>query len=649
MHVSQQIRKALYEKKSVIIGRPGKVECDIALQDLSVSRPHCSLELLPDGLIRITDLKSKNGTFVNGQPLRGGSLVIQPDDVIIIGNQVITLDENSVGKQLALSAKGLKKSFSNGHVGLQPSDILISEGSFVAIMGPSGCGKSTLLKALTGAEPASQGEVEIFGTDLYKNYSKLKEQIGYVPQDDIVHPELTVERALYYACQLRSGGEIQDADVERKISRVLQQLNLKAAGIRTTKIAELSGGQRKRISIAIELLSEPKILFLDEPTSPLDPETIEEFLECLKGLTAQGTTVVMVTHKPEDLNYVSQVMWLGTGGYLVFQGKTDQYLKHFGCKNAVEVYKLLYNPAQAEQWYLRRNQGVNPTGQMVKEVDLHDKESSSLLSQFKWLTLRYFETRRNDPAFMWLLLAQAPVIALLIGLIFDQLTLSVLFLMNLTALWLGSSNAAREIVREWPIYERERMYNLRLLPYLLSKMTVLTFFSVMQVVILTGVIFIFYSGDNIPLKHAGQMVLLLSFIAFSAILIGLLLSAFVKNSEQAIAFLPLLLIPQIILSGAIYRIDYNPVIEMFSYLSLGRNGTAALTTIQTEVAHALPVCKDGIPGLLYQATNAVEALALPEKLGIRPGSLKHQLTLLSSWNVLTFAAILFVLKKKDRL
>jgi ABC-type multidrug transport system ATPase subunit len=648
MNLSQQLQRALLQHKKVIIGRPGKVACDIEIQDLAVSRPHCSLEKLEDGNIRITDLESKNGTYVNGQPLRGDSLIIGEDDVIIIGNQVITLDGAS-SRQVALSVKGLRKTFSNGVIGLQAADIQIPERSFVAIMGPSGCGKSTLLKALTGAEPATQGTVEIFGTDLYKNYPQLKDKIGYVPQDDIVHPELTVERALFFSCQLRASEEVPIAQVEAKIKKVLDQLNLKDPKIRQSKISELSGGQRKRISIAIELLSDPKILFLDEPTSPLDPETMKEFLECLKSLSEQGTTVVMVTHKPEDLNYVTEVIWLGSGGYLVYHGKTEKYPRYFDCSNAVEVYRLLYNPDQAKRWYDMRNSGEKPQALPAAEIDASGQKAGTAFRQFKWLTIRYFETRRNDAAFMWLLLAQAPVIALLIGLIFDQLTLSVLFLMNLTALWLGSSNAAREIVRELPIYQRERMYNLRLMPYLLSKVTVLSFFSSIQVMILTVMLFLFYSGDAIALVNIGQLILLLSFIAFSAVLIGLLLSAIVKNSEQAIALLPLLLIPQIILSGAIYRIDYNPIIELLSYMSLGRNGTAALTNIQQEVAHVMPICSDGIPGLIYQATDAVKALALPEKLGMSPGSLQHQLSLISFWNLLTFAGIFFALKKKDRL
>jgi ABC transport system ATP-binding/permease protein len=648
MHLSGQIRKALYEKKSIVIGRPGKAACDIEIHDLSVSRPHCSLRLLHDGSMEITDLKSKNGTYVNGQPLRDRSLIIGEDDVIIVGNQVITLDGAS-SRQVALSVKGLSKTFSKGAIGLHATDMQIPERSFVAIMGPSGCGKSTLLKALTGAEPATQGTVEIFGTDLYQNYAQLKDKIGYVPQDDIVHPELTVERALFFSCQLRANDEVPKAEVDAKISKVLDQLNLKDPKIRQSKISELSGGQRKRISIAIELLSDPKILFLDEPTSPLDPETMKEFLECLKGLSEQGTTVVMVTHKPEDLNYVTEVIWLGTDGYLVYHGKTEKYLRYFDCSNAIEVYRLLYNSGQAKRWYEMRNNGNKVEALPAAQIGAGGQKSGTAFRQFKWLTIRYFETRRNDSAFMWMLLAQAPVIALLIGLIFDKLTLSVLFLMNLTALWLGSSNAAREIVRELPIYQRERMFNLRLMPYLLSKVTVLSFFSSIQVMMLTGVLFLFYSGDEIAMVNVGQLISLLSFIAFSAVFIGLLLSAIVKNSEQAIALLPLLLIPQIILSGAIYRIDYNPVIEILSYVSLGRNGTAALTSIQEEVAHAMPICTEGIPGLIYQATNAVEALSLPEKLGLSPGSLQHQLSLIGWWNLLTFAGILFALKKKDRL
>lgn len=647
MDLSKIIFEELKRKKKIIIGRPGKVHCDIELQDLSVSRPHCQLEWISDDEVHVTDLHSKNHTYINGEPLKGSSATIKLTDVLVIGNQVITLKKDQSNNTLALSAVNIAKQFSNGYLGLSPCTVEIGEGSFIAIMGPSGCGKSTLLKVLTGADPATQGKIEVFGIDLYRNYAQIKEMIGLVPQDDIVHKELTVEKALYYTYHLRARGEVDDQIMEQKISKVLSQLKL-GHELRKSRIADLSGGQRKRVSIAIELLTEPKILFLDEPTSPLDPETIDEFMKCLQELTKIGTTVVMVTHKPEDINYVDQVIWLAKGGLFVYQGKAEKYTSYFGLESAVTVYKELYDSEKADLWYKRWNEGKVYGEKAASQIESYSDDGFSAIKQYKWLTARYLETKWNDSGYMFLILAQAPVIAILIGLIFDKFTLSVLFLMNLTALWLGSSNAAREIVSEMPIYQRERMYNLRLLPYLASKLTVQTGFAFVQVLTFVSVLFLFYSGNEVGLVNFFNTVLLLTFVALSAVIIGLFLSSLVKNSEQAIAMLPLLLIPQIIFSGVIYPIDQNTFIEAMSCLSLGRNGTSTLCNIQQEIEHLMPVCQ-GIPDMVYTATPSVKALALPKTFGLNPESFKQQFILMNAINITVVGAILMALKNKDRL
>jgi ABC transport system ATP-binding/permease protein len=646
------ILTALHKKKTIIIGRPGKVECDIEFNDKSVSRPHCKLELTADGRLLLTDLNSKNHTYVNSRPVINETVEITPEDVLIIGNQVFSLKKDARNRQLALSAKKVKKQFPNGVTGVHSTSLHIIGGDFVAIMGPSGCGKSTLLRLLAGADPASGGEVSVFGKDLHKEYSSIKEWIGYVPQDDIVHKELTVEKALYYAYRLRNKEVVADSFIEAKISEVLGKLNLKDQKIRRSQVGELSGGQRKRISIAIELLSDPKILFLDEPTSPLDPETIEEFLNCLQELAQQGTTVIMVTHKPEDLSFVDKVIWMGNGGYLVYEGAKDKFLAHFGRKNVVEVYSYLYNKEKANELYDAWQPDSGKSAPAATPMEASN--GFPLWTQYFLLTARYFEIKWNDKGYMYLLLAQGPIIAILIGLIFDKFTLSVLFMINLTAIWLGASNAAREIVGELPIYNRERMYNLGLVPYIASKLTVLTVFSMVQVVLFISILYLFYVNRDIGMSQYFLQVGTMTFVAFSSILAGLLLSALVKTSEQAIALLPLLLIPQIIFSGVIYPIDHTPVIEFFSIFSFGRQGTDAFAVIQGSVEHMLPLCTPGpdnvlMPGLAYGSMDASEALALPDTLGIPSGTLSSSLSVIGILCILTFGGVLAAMKKKDRL
>lgn len=649
MTLSEEIISKLHLQRSILIGRSGKEFCDVEIHDNTVSRSHCKLEITADNKIILTDRNSKNHTYVNGKPLINESVEISVEDFISIGNNVFSLSKQSIPKEIAITAIDISKTFLHKKVALNPISFSIFQGDFIAILGPSGCGKSVMLKVLNGFGPATAGKVEFYGDDLYKNYERLKELIGYVPQDDIVHSELTVKEALYFAYQLRSKSEVDDITVYNKINEVLSELNLSDSKILNQQVGSLSGGQRKRISIAIELLSDPKVLFLDEPTSPLDPETIGEFLVSLKKLTEKGTTIIMVTHKPEDLNFVDRVMWLGTGGYLAYYGSKDKFLDYFEKENIYNVYKDLKNSDKARIWY--EKWFSNFENKKVKQTPISEvKTNYPFFRQLYWLTYRYFKIKINDKGYMSLLVAQAPVIACLIILIFDKLTLSVLFMINLTAIWLGSSNAAREIVAELPIYQRERMYNLQLFPYVLSKLSVQILFSIIQSFMFVGILYLFYSEATVHLDSFLQLTAMMLLITTSAVLMGLLLSALVKTSEQAIALLPLLLIPQLILSGVIYPINLNKLIELLSCISLGRLGTSAFTGIQEKVEHAMAVVNhNGIMTTKYEIFNAAEALNLPNTLGLDPKNIMMNSIIILILCGIFMLGTVFVLKKKDTL
>jgi ABC-type multidrug transport system ATPase subunit len=650
MTLSEEIISKLNSKRSIHIGRSeNEQHNDIVVHDNTVSRTHCKLEITEENKIILTDLKSKNHTYVNGNPLINDSVVISETDFISIGNNVFSLSKQSIPKEIAITAIDISKKFSNKKVALNPISFSIFKGDFIAILGPSGCGKSVMLKVLNGFGPATSGKVEFFGKDLYKNYENLKELIGYVPQDDIVHSELSVKEALYFAYQLRNKSKVDDYIIYNKINEVLSELNLLPKDILNQQVGSLSGGQRKRISIAIELLSDPKVLFLDEPTSPLDPETIEEFLNSLKKLTQKGTTIIMVTHKPEDLNFVDRVMWLGTGGYLAYYGGKDKFLEYFKKENSINIYTELHKAENARIWY--EKWFANFDKKQEKPATISEVKSSyPFFRQLYWLTYRYFKIKINDKGYMALLLAQAPIIACLIILIFDKLTLSVLFMINLTAIWLGSSNAAREIVAELPIYHRERMYNLQLFPYVLSKLAVQIFFSVVQSFLFVGILFLFYSNENVHLDYflplTGTMIL----ISTAAVLMGLLLSALAKTSEQAIALLPLLLIPQLILSGVIYPIDHNKLIELLSCFSLGRLGTSIFTCIQGLVEYPMAIMNpNGIMTTKFEVINAVDALKLPVTVGLNPENMGMNIIMVISLCFIFIFGTVFALKKKDML
>ncbi len=416
---TSDIAKLLENKSEIIIGRSS--DADICLPQLTITRQHATIKKYPNGKVTITDLESRNGTFVNGKRITHET-DITPNDDIFIGNYKFRLTKpaEDIRKQNAIVADAVTRKVNNGKTTiLHDVKFRIPSQDFVAVMGPSGCGKSTLLRALNGDAPATTGKVTIHGLDLYNNYDYLKRMIGYVPQDDIVHRELNVEQSLFYAAKLRLSGDVSSDDIRQKITEVLTNLNINDPEIRQRKVGELSGGQRKRVSIAVELLTDPSILFLDEPTSPLDPETIEDFLLCVKSLTQKGTTVLMVTHKPDDLYYVDKVIFLSKGGYLTYYGSKENYLDFFDAKNVIEVYAKNGTQAQGLEW-ANKLRGLYPVSGEIHRLnkDVDKVRDESFIKQLFWLTVRYFNIKTNDRLNTAIWLAQALVIAGLVALDF---------------------------------------------------------------------------------------------------------------------------------------------------------------------------------------------------------------------------------------
>jgi ABC transport system ATP-binding/permease protein len=571
-------------KESVVIGR--SAECDIVISDETVSRQHARIDRAGEGRYRITDLESTNGTFVNGKKVDGRA-DLGLDDTVLIGNFRLSLraPTQDIRKEIAIRADRIVKQYPNGYLGLHETSIDIPAQSLLAIMGPSGCGKSTLMKALNGDDRTTRGRVLIHNLELTSNFEYLKPRIGYVPQDDIVHRELTVEQSLYFAAKLRMDNPADDV-IEARIGQILKDLGIEH--IRKSLVGRISGGQRKRVSIAVELLTDPLVLFLDEPTSPLDPQTIEEFLGILRSLSDKGTTVIMVTHKPEDLNYMDSVIFMAEGGHLVFYGPTAEYKEYFGARDTVEVYADI-SGATAITWINRyKARQVSPAANPDSVIPGQPRNlETRALRQFFWLSLRYLKIKLNDQVNTAILLAQAPVIALLLCFIFQNIVPAVPFLVSITAIWFGASNAAREIVGEFPIYRRERMFNLKIVPYIFSKLTVLTLFAAIQAMLFVSILSLRFSDVlfegvdpawNNPVGAVGWMV----FLSSAATLMGLLLSAAMSTTEKVMTLVPIVLIPQIILAGLIARIT-NWGIELISWLTLARWGTEGFHIIQGKV------------------------------------------------------------------
>ena len=550
-------------KSKVIIGRSN--DCDIILNNGSVSRKHAEVNKNSNGVYFIKDLNSLNGTFVNGKKIKGITK-ISLSDKIFIGKLQLTLKGTAkdLSEELAICTKGIQKIFINGSK------------SLLAIMGPSGCGKTTLMNTLNGVSPATNGKVYLFGQELISNYEYLKTQIGYVPQDDTIHRQLTVRQSLYYTAKLRLNN-LTDIEIDTKINNILDQLGV--LHVKNNLISKISGGQRKRVCIALELLSDPLILFLDEPTSPLDPQTIEDFLNILKGLSSRGTTVIMVTHKPEDLEYMDEVIFLAKGGYPAYFGDSKSYKNYFGVKTAVSVFSLLSDP----DW-ISKYKNPRPVSEINKKERIRARSSNkSFYQQYLWLSRRYFKIKTNDKVNSIVMLLQAPIIAVLICVVFDNITNAVPFITALSAIWFGTNNAAREIVSELSIFKRERMFNMDISPYLLSKISVLSFFSIIQSAIFIGILYVRYSSSDLLAYNEPFFAFIwMSFLSVAATFLGLLLSASLSTAEKVMTVVPIVLIPQIMLAGLVAKIN-STAVELISYLTFTRWGTEGFNAIQEQI------------------------------------------------------------------
>jgi len=617
----KDISSLLASKKDVVIGRSS--DCDLVLEDVMVSRRHARIQQ-KDGKVWIEDLNSSNGVYLNGKKISSKQQVTEKDKVRI-GLFSFSLSGTLIDlkKEYAISATDISKVFSNGHTGLHPTTIQFPYREFIALMGPSGCGKSTLLKALNGDSPPTRGTIKLFDLDLHDHFEFVKHIIGYVPQENIVHEELTVQESLFYAAKIRLPEDTSNQEIEHRINEVLTSLKIDAPTLRKTKIEKLSGGQKKRVSIAVELLTKPKILFLDEPTSPLDPETIEEFLSCIRQLCKEGTTVIMVTHKPEDLNYVDRVVFMGVNGHLSYDGPKEGLLKHYKKENLIHLYALLSSKEEAKSWYDRWYNGSQVSSTAFKKVDIQ-RSSANLAHQTFWLTQRYFKIKVANPKNLLLLFIQPVFIAILIALSFSELIvtteiagqviqqpkLGVLFLMAIAAIWFGVSNSAKEIVGEKDVAKREFRVNVMLVPYLLSKQLVLFVLSAAQTFIFLIILQLVYPDlENFILLYA-----LLLVLSICAIQFGLMLSALTETTEEVMSLLPIALMPQIILSGILQPIE-SSITQLLSYFTLGRWGTELLARAQDYDQDTTPFL-DAIRDFLYPEdiqvlpTDSLEANAL---------------------------------------
>jgi ABC-type multidrug transport system ATPase subunit len=586
----------------------------LVLTDLLVSRRHAELRHGAAG-IEIVDLGSANGTYVNGR--RVSSARLSEGDAVGIGRHQLRLQ----GEQLleytdtgdfTLIANDLTVQVGSGpatktllhHVGFT-----LPPRSLLAVVGPSGAGKSTMLNALTGIRPATAGSVSYAGRDLYAEFEDIRQRIGLVPQEDIWHTALSVRQALHYGAELRFPADVSKPERDARIDEVLRELGLVAQ--QNNKGSQLSGGQRKRTSTALELLTKPSLLFLDEPTSGLDPDLDHEVMQLLRGLANDGRTVVVVTHSTLNLHVCDLVLVLAEGGHLAYLGTPQGALDYFAAQSYSEMFSRLKSrpgPEWGQRFrgspeYARHVMGGSARSGPNRRTDLPPLRQQTRFSQFSTLCRRYLSVIAADKAYLGILLLLPILLAAISRVVPAEFGLGLapddkanlrgrqlLLVLVLGSTLMGSASAVREIVKERAIYLRERSIGLSSGAYLWSKLLVLGLITAMQAVLLTVLALAGRPGVHAPLIFGAtipEVVVAMVVLTFVCAVFGLIISAYVNNADKAMPLLVLMTMIQLVLCGGLVPLNGRPVLEQVSWAVPARWGfalvasSADLKTIET--------------------------------------------------------------------
>ena len=651
-HASGELRFHLRGTRMVIGRGPG---CDVVLPDPLVALRHAEL-LRVGNRWRIADLKSGRPTVVNSAAVAAAPLA--SDDRVRIGPYTLRLSGETLKVQghrnfSALSVRHLNRSIGALDL-LSDVSFTVFSGEVIALVGPSGSGKTTLLNAISGITPPDEGDVLLDGENFHPLVAEDPQLVGMVPQDDLVHADLTVEESLGYAARLRLPDGTSDAELQAEVDRVLSELDIDH--IRGSRIGDalrrgISGGQRKRVNLGQDLVSRStRLLFLDEPTSGLDPRAAQDIVRLVRQLADRGRIVFMVTHdlSPQVMTQVDHLLVLAPGGHIAWFGPPADACAWFGVATPDALFDRMSDLEPAEwgaRWrgssearkYVATREHLLGMGTLRKgEADAETPRGApSTRRQLRPLTERYLKVKLRDRTGLAVLALQAPLLALVQGVVFPGPTPPFAFTLVLSALWFGMSGAVRELISDRAIWRRERRVGVAVGPYLGSKLIVLAAISAIQCAALGGMVYAALSLGDYEFSLPGLMgvCVLTGWVGLS---LGLLISSVFRSSEAAVGTLPLLLIPQIAFSGLIVALrDMPPLAHALTWATLQRYAfEAALKcggylAVPTRVAGELD--RRAITGPLYE-------------LGLKPAGAEDMgLSMFSLCGAMVAFSLLFLL------
>lgn len=645
VHEEEEVWKQAPHCQVTTIGRDRSNT--IVLPHPGVSRVHCVVQY-QGGKYILRDQQSVSGVMVNGRTITG-PVVLQDKDLIqILDYQLIFSSEciyykartegisvvvNNVNKFVG-KGKKRKQILRNVSCEIKPNE-------FVAIIGGSGAGKTTLMNAISGFEPQFTGEVLCNNINLVKQFQSMKNIIGFVPQQDIIYENLTLRRMLMYTAKMKMPKDTRKEEIENRINEVLEMVELTEH--QNTYIRKMSGGQKKRASIAVEMLADPKLFFLDEPTSGLDPGTEKNLMTTLSKLAkTQSKTIVMVTHTTANLHLCDKIIFMGPGGRLCFCGNVEEAKAFYQTDDLVNIYNMI---AERPEYWQRRydahrtlEQTESPGRKNQRDdskAEKYKKKKESAFRQYKILSQRYGELLLNDRQRLLVLLFQPLAIAILLHLVADEnifdvyeSTKSMLFALSCSGIWIGLFDSIQEICKERVIVKREYMANLKLPGYILSKFTLQAILGFVQALILTAVFLGLVGKEREGLffdNFQFEMFFTVWLTVLASITMGFVISAVVKSGDKAMAVAPFVLIVQLLFSGILFTLE--GVGEKISYGTVSRWSVEAMGSIANLNDLELKLQKD-YPMLEHEAEAFFEATK------------SH---LIETWGILLAMVVLFTI------